>query len=78
MNLFDVLDNLELLPKRLAGAIALTLAIGLAYVPPVRQFYLDQARERGEEIAQVLLNAWPHQPTVPGPRQPGITKGSRP
>lgn len=62
MNVFDVLDNLDLLPKRLAGTLALVAIVGIAYVPPIRNFYLEQARLRGDEIARVIMKAWPEPP----------------
>lgn len=65
MNLFDVLDNLDLLPKGLRRALALALLVGIAYIPPVRHLYLEQARMRGEQVARVITTAWP---AVPAPR----------
>lgn len=59
MNLFDLIDNLDLLPKRIAGGIALVLIAGIAYLPPVRSLYFEQAQREGQRIARIILSTLP-------------------
>ena len=72
MNLIDVINNLDLLPKGLRRALALALLVGIAYVPPVRDLYLDQARMRGEQVARVITTAWAEAP-APRPTDGTVT-----
>lgn len=56
MDLFDGEPYLPLLPRRLVRVAALGLLIALAFIPPVRQWWIDQAVKHATHEIQPLIN----------------------
>lgn len=65
MNLFDLIDDLDLLPRHVARAAAGTLLVAITFVPSVQRFYVAQAKEHGEQLVRILMRSWPTAPTNP-------------
>lgn len=61
MDIFDVSDSDILLPRRSRRVVGLALVIGIAFVPAVHQWFLDQvmvhAQHVAAEIADILITS---------------------
>lgn len=73
MDIFEASDLDFLLSRRAKKTIAWALLIGVAWVPPVRSWYLGQIQHHAEhltrEIMSRILPAAPD-PTPPEPHKP--------
>lgn len=56
MDLFDGEPYLSLLPRRIVKVAAFALLIALALIPPVRQWWVDQAVKHATHEIQPLIN----------------------
>lgn len=56
MDIFDASDYDFLLPRRARKAIGLALIIGVALVPPVRNWYVGQIEHHAEHITREIVS----------------------
>lgn len=56
MDIIDANDYDFLLPRRLRRSIALALLVGIAFVPPVKRWYLDQIERHAQHITQEFVS----------------------
>jgi len=64
MNLFDLLDDLDVLPRRFARALAGAVLLGIAFIPGFQRFYIAQAKEHSQQLVRILMHAWPAPPST--------------
>jgi hypothetical protein len=56
VDIFDGEAYLPLVPRRLKKVAALAALIALAFIPPVRQWWIDQAMQHATHEIQPLIN----------------------
>jgi hypothetical protein len=56
MDIFDASDYDFLLPRPLNKFIALSLIVGIAFVPPVKRWYIDQIERHAQHISQEFVS----------------------
>lgn len=68
MDILDASDYDFLLPRRLRKLLALALIVGIALVPPVKRWYLDQIEHHAKHVTQEFVSI-----VIPGEDRPGPT-----
>lgn len=70
MDIFDASDYDFLLSKRARNAICLALVIGLAFVPPVKSWFVGQIEHHAEHVTREFMRQLAPVTFVPSPREP--------
>jgi hypothetical protein len=55
MDIFDASDFDFLVPRRVRKTIAVGLLMGLAFVPPVQHWYVDQIQRHAEHLTRSIV-----------------------
>jgi hypothetical protein len=63
MDLFDFTDYLPLLSRRVRDAIVVAVAVGVVFVPPVREWFAGQLMQHAGDVSRKFREAI--QPAVP-------------
>lgn len=68
MDIFDASDFDILLARRVRKVVAMSLIIGLASVPPVQRWYVDQIGQHAQHVTRTFLKQMT--PQLPAPKAP--------
>lgn len=55
VDIIDASDYDFLLPRRLRKAVAVVLLVGIAFVPPVQRWWLDQVNHHAEHVTREFV-----------------------
>ena len=78
MDIIDSGDYDFLLPRRLRQLVAVALTIGIAFVPPVKRWYLDQIERHAQHITEELVSIVTPNDAKPGKSEPAGGRAVQP
>jgi hypothetical protein len=76
MDLFDFTDYMPLRSRRVRDAIVGAVALGIVFLPPMREWFAGQVTEHAKEVSRKLVDEI--QPAVPAIYPKQQVRPSRP
>lgn len=63
MDAFDLSAYSDLVPRRVRKFVAVAFIVAMAFLPPVREWYVQQAMLHGEDVAKEIVRHFDFAPS---------------